>query len=75
MSSAEPSRSENTHSAPRVGISLLGFISDDPKGSRALKSVNGLYCFQAIATAGSKIMLDLGMHRLAWRKFGFIRCA
>ena len=40
---------------------LLGFISGDPKTSPTLKSVNGLHTFEAIATIGSKLMLDLGM--------------
>ena len=51
----------------RVGTSLRHFISGDPKASCTLKSVKGLYCFEAIAIIGlEKEMLNF---------FGFIRCA
>ena len=57
----------------RVGSSLLGFISGDPKASCSLISVNGLCCFEARAATGTSKMLYLGMPKLDLVKSGFTR--
>ena len=55
-----------------LGTSLLGFINRDPKASRTLKSVNGLYWFEAIATTGSHKCSIWACAVSARQKFGFI---
>ena len=55
----------------RVGSSLLGFISGDPKASCSLISVNGLCCFEARAATGTSKMLYLGLPKLDLAKKWF----
>ena len=43
-----------------IGTSSLGITSSDPKANCTIKSVNGLYCFEAMATTSKENYYQFG---------------